>query len=269
MNLSLIKLTLVVTLFTTGTIFAHGNKSTAHYLANEAVMVQDGDIKILFDPFFHNSYGHYTLVPESIRQSIFNNQPPFDNITAVFISHAHGDHFDANDVLKYLTMHKKIKLFAPEQAVAMLEKLEGFKAIQARVFPFVLSDLDTPKVMSVNNINIEAVSIPHAGWPEGTDVDNLLFRVSLNDKIVVMHFGDADVNSQHFDKYKNFWNERKTNIAFPPYWFFLMEQGQRILKNTIKANQVTGVHVPTKVPEKLKATGNDYFSTPGETREIN
>ncbi len=268
MKITMIKLTLFISLLITGSIFAHGNKTTAHYLANEAVMVEDGDIKILFDPFFHNSYGHYTLVPEPMRQSIFNNKPPFDNIAAVFISHAHDDHFDAADVLKYLTRHKKIKLFAPQQAVAMLEKLESYKAIKERVFPFVLSDPNKPKVMSVKHIDIEAVSIPHAGWPE-TTVDNLLFRVSINNKKVVMHFGDADVNSQHFDKYKNFWSERKTNIAFPPYWFFLMEQGQLILKNTIKANQVTGVHVPTKVPEKLKATGFDYFSTPGETREVN
>ncbi len=63
-------------------------------------MVEDGGTKILFDPFFHNNYVHYTLVPEPMRQSIFNNEPPFDDISAVFISHADEDHFDSNDVLK-------------------------------------------------------------------------------------------------------------------------------------------------------------------------
>ncbi len=268
MKLALIRLLIFIPLLTTGLIYAHGNKPTAHYLANEAVMVEDGDIKILFDPFFHNDYGHYTLVPEPMRQSIFNNEPPFNNIEAVFISHAHGDHFDGDDVLKYLTIYKNIKLFAPQQAVSMLEKLDGYKVIKDRVFPFVLTNSEIPEVMSVKHLNIEAVSIPHAGWPE-TTVDNLLFRVSLNNKTIVMHFGDADVNTQHFDKYKQFWSKRKTNIALPPYWFFMMEQGQQILNNIIKADQVIGIHVPTKVPEDLKTTGFDYYSKPGETREIN
>jgi len=267
MKLALIQLFLFITLLFTGINFAHENKPAAHYLGNEAVMVEDGNIKILFDPFFHNSYGHYTLVPEPMRQSIFNNEPPFDNIAAVFISHAHGDHFDGDDVLKYLTLQEKIKLFAPEQAVSILEKIDGYEAIKERVFPIVLTKLETHKMTSVKHLNIEAVSIPHAGWPE-TTVDNLLFRVSINDNTVVMHFGDADANSTHFDKYKQFWSEKNTNIAFPPFWFLLMDKGKNILKNTIKANQVTGVHVPTKVPEALKATSFDYFSKPGETRQV-
>ena len=70
------------------------------YLGNEAVMIESGSHKILFDPFFHNDYNTYQLVPEAIRNAIFNGEKPYDAIDIVFISHAHEDHFSAKDMLK-------------------------------------------------------------------------------------------------------------------------------------------------------------------------
>lgn len=99
---------------------SHEFTSQATYLGNEGVMVNNEGVKILFDPFFHNSYGHYTLVPDQIRKAIFANEAPYNDIKALFISHAHEDHFDKNDVLAYLLANKKVKLVAPGQAVNML-----------------------------------------------------------------------------------------------------------------------------------------------------
>ena len=43
----------------------------AFYMANEAVMVTDGDTKVLFDPLYPESYGQYLLVPEAMRAALF------------------------------------------------------------------------------------------------------------------------------------------------------------------------------------------------------
>ena len=42
---------------------AHEKHATATYLANEAVLILVAEHKVLFDPFFHNDYGTYQLVP--------------------------------------------------------------------------------------------------------------------------------------------------------------------------------------------------------------
>jgi len=42
---------------------AHEKHATATYLANEAVLISVAEHKVLFDPFFHNDYGTYQLVP--------------------------------------------------------------------------------------------------------------------------------------------------------------------------------------------------------------
>ena len=46
---------------------AHEPESTAHYLANEGVMIVRGETKILFDPLFRISYGQYQMMPKDME----------------------------------------------------------------------------------------------------------------------------------------------------------------------------------------------------------
>ena len=114
----------------TNSVYAHGDTASpgdigtehaeAIFIANEGVMVAAGKTKILFDPLFHNAYGQYRLPSEEMRAAMMAGSPPFDNVDVVFISHAHSDHFDAQDINTYLATHQTAALVAPAQAVAMM-----------------------------------------------------------------------------------------------------------------------------------------------------
>ena len=59
-------LAMVPLLFSAGISFAQipgsdTTTSTAQYLANEGLMVVHGEIKVVFDPLFRNSYGQYQI----------------------------------------------------------------------------------------------------------------------------------------------------------------------------------------------------------------
>jgi len=247
---------------------AHESDAIATYLGNEAVMIQNGESKIIFDPFFHNNYSHYQLVPEEIRQALFNNKAPYDNIDVIFISHAHGDHFAADDVLNYLTNHPSTKLIAPKQAIDKLMGLENSQAVKKQTIAIELQRGDKPKTIKLDMLLVEAVRIPHAGWPGRADVSNLVFRVTMNNNVTIMHMGDADPNDEHFKPYKDYWEKNHTNTAFPPYWFFTNEDGQMILDERINATNHIGIHVPIKVPIDLEITGEHYFSKPNEHKSV-
>lgn len=248
--------------------FAHEHSAIATYLGNEGIMVQNGESKIIFDPFFHNNYNHYQLVPEEIRQALFKNKPPYDNIDAIFISHAHGDHFAADDMLKFLKAHPKAKLIAPQQAIDKIIALENSESVIKQTLAVKLNRGDAPKTLKLDDLLIEAVRIPHAGWPGRAEISNLVFRVTLGKTVTVMHMGDADPNDEHFKPYKDYWQKNLTNTAFPPYWFFTSEDGQIILDERINAEKHIGVHVPVKVPVDLEMTGEMYFSKPSEHKSI-
>ena len=242
--------------------------STAHYLGNEAVLVHSGSHKVLFDPFFHNDFGIYQRVPKALRQAVFDAEPPYDGVSLVVISHAHEDHFSARDVLRYLTQHNQIHLIAPQQAIDTLNALSGSDAIADRVHSIKLAFGDPAWSSEVEGVTVEAVRIPHAGWPGRADVENLVFRLTFAEQSTVMHLGDADPQIEHYLPYRSYWDLRNTQLGFPPYWFFGSAEGRDILDTYLHVEHAVGVHVPVKVPKLLKKIGRDYFSEPGETRNF-
>ena len=238
------------------------------YLGNEALLVTYNATKVLFDPFFHNAYNSFQLVPEDIQKALFSGKPPYDNIDAIFISHAHGDHFSANDVHRYLTSFPNTQLVAPKQAVDEVLKLADNTDIQKRIVSLSLDYQDPPVNKRLENISFDAVRIPHAGWPQRADVANLVYRVSLDNKVTIMHLGDADANDTHFKPLIDHWHATLTHMVYPPFWFFTTEDGPMIINTRINARESIGVHVPIDVPEELRKSGADYFTIPGETRSL-
>lgn len=258
----------------TGTALAE--ESVAHYMANEGLMVVHGETKVMFDPLYSQSYDTYMMLPEQMKAALLAGEAPYDGLDAVFISHHHGDHFTAEDVLEFMLARPDVELYAPGQAVVALRAIAGpdQQAIFSRVHGVDLEYKDAPVSMVVDNLIIEAVRIPHSGWPTGRlDVSNLAWRVTLDSATTVLHLGDADANDVHFALDPEFWSSNQPNIAFPPYWFFAADAGREILSDRIAADDSVGIHVPeamstdsSQLPRELRDVV--LFLEPGETRPI-
>ncbi len=272
---------LVLLLFMFGTVCAQLPDPTtaaasAQYLANEGLMVMQGETKVLFDPLFRNGYGHYQLLPRPMEEALFAAAPPFDGIDAVFISHHHGDHFSPADILRLLKVQPGIHLYAPSQAVAGLREVASAQdeKLFERVTAVDLAYKDAPVTLKTEGLLIEAVRIPHSGWPTSRlDIENISWRVTLNETTTVLHMGDADPNDIHFERDAAYWDKTHVHMAFPPYWFFGSAGGREILKNRLKPGHSVGVHVPVSIPadpalRPVELRGHDLFTRPGESRVI-
>lgn len=245
-------------------------------MANEGLMVVQGETKVVFDPLFRNGFGQYQRLPKEMEDGLFAGEPPFDGIDAVFVSHYHADHFSPVDMLRLLVEQPGIQLYAPAQAVTVLRSIAGKQdeKVLERVSAVDLAYKDAPVTLEMEGLIIEAVRIPHSGWPTGRlDVENISWRVTLNETTTVLHMGDADPNDIHFERDSAYWDKRHTHMAFPPYWFFSSTQGTGILNNRIKPDHSVGIHVPKSIsktpslrPEALRHV--DLFTEPGETRDI-
>ncbi len=251
-------------------------ESTVQYLGNEGVMVTHGDTSILFDPLFDNVFGQYQPVPGPIRDAIFAGEPPYDEVDAVFVSHFHGDHFSANDLIRLLRQRRMITLYAPAQAVTEMRRAAAAEddAIFERVTIFDLEYGDAPVFIRKGDLLIEALHVPHSGWPTArTDVQNITYRVTLEDTSTVVHLGDADARLVHFQKDQAFWDERQVDLALPPYWFLMSDDGREILVDRMYARHSIGIHLPAEygndrsaIPDEL--LGEDLFTQPGEGRRF-
>lgn len=248
---------------------AHPTTPTqATYLGNEGIMVSDGHTTVLFDPLYPNGFGLYQMVPEAMRQDLMAGVGPYENVDAIFVSHMHPDHFSVGETILYMQTHEQVRLFAPAQAVELMRGEAPDADIFDRVTAVGLERLDAPLSFKQGDLEIDVVRIPHAGWPERSEVSNLVWRVTLSDGITVMHLGDADPRKRHFAPHDDHWMAKRTDNAYPPYWFFTMGQGPQILSSKLNAVKATAIHVPIELPPDLFASGADFFHTPGETRLI-
>ena len=251
------------------------DESSIQYLANEGVMVRHAETSILFDPLFNNSFGQYQLVPSEMRAAIMAGKAPYDSVDAVFISHYHDDHFSAADVLQLMKAQTSIHLYAPTQAVVAMREIaaDSDEQLFERVTGLDLAYGDSPVSIRTENLTIDAAYIPHSGWPTArTDVQNIVFRVALDDSSTVMHMGDADARIVHFAADEEYWEEEQVDLALPPYWFFGSDDGREILESRINIRHSIGIHVPDKYsnPENVPAGLSQYdiFTRPGEGRRF-
>ena len=266
-SMRLIFITLLATL-------AAGNAiaSEVMYLANEGLLVRSANSKVLFDPIFRNNYNNYQLVPAEIEAKMFAAEPPFDDVSAVFVSHAHGDHFSASDMLRYLRRNSGVVLYAPAEATESLLFFveDDEQELLSRIVGMDINYGDPAMEVAAGDITIEAFHIPHAGWPDRKpEVQNIAFRVTLDD-ITVLHMGDADTRDQHFEIDAERWAARHIDAAFPPYWYFTSENGVAVMRDRLTPGMAVGVHVPIKLDPRYSAglEDVDLFRRPGETRSI-
>lgn len=244
----------------------------AKYLGNEAVLISSGGMKILFDAFYTNSYGQYALVPDTLQKALIAGEAPFDNIDAVFVSHIHGDHFSVEPTLDYLRAQTSVKLFAAKQVVDVLIAAGAEEQVIERLVPFAIEAGDPAQTAELGSISIDVVRIPHAGGERRADIENLAFRVALDEQVTVLHMGDADPNDQHFAPHQAHWDAKALDVAFPPYWFFASPAGRSIVDDRLKPAEAIGVHVPIAAADNAaewkSRAGADLFTTPGETRDL-
>jgi len=245
----------------------------AKYLANAGVLISHGETKIVFDPLFDQDFGTYELVPRDIEQALFAGDPPFDGLDAVFVSHHHGDHFSPERMMQFLIAQPDLQLFGPPQAIDSMPVDPADVALRGRLHA-VERGKDGTFTQVFGEIEVSAVRIPHSGWPNRhADIENIAFRVSLDGVATVLHMGDAHTDPAFFDKQAAYWAERSLHLALPPYWFFLSDGGKKILDDHIRAVEVIGVHVPSRMPDNPaqypeELRGRTLFSVPGEEKRI-
>jgi L-ascorbate metabolism protein UlaG (beta-lactamase superfamily) len=239
-------------------------------ILNEGVLVESGDVKVLFDPIYDQGFNTYADMGDDLKAQIVEGLAPYDNIDAIFVSHFHGDHFSAPNMVRLLAAQSKVKLFAPTAAVDAMRGDAGWDEKFAKRITTISLKMDGPSVRhEIDDILVEAVRVPHSGWPvRHKDVENIVFRVTLGGDTRVMHLGDAARKSEHFVPHVNFLQASRTGTAFVPYWILRPGQKDAFIDGVLNAEHAIGIHVPKITPPELKASGKDYFDTLGQTQPI-
>lgn len=239
-------------------------------ILNAGIRAEFGEAKFLIDPLYDNHFGSLAEMGPELIEKIIAGEAPYDGVDAVFVSHAHADHFSAEYLNRMMAAQAEVIVVAPDQALAAMQASPIWQdEFQSRIVSIDLENGGPPQLFELAGAEIEALQTPHAGWPDRhKDTDNITYRISSEAGARIIHLGDADPVVEHFAPNVEMLGSKRSDIAFVPAWFFSAPEPDALIGETLNADEAIGVHVPARVPQALKDSGRDFFSAEGQERVI-
>jgi len=219
------------------------------YIANEGFLISSRGSKVLIDGIFTEGFGRFQTPTAETLAKESQASPPFDNITALLVSHYHPDHINPAYVVQHLLHDTKAVLIAPAQVNDRLKNINGYKAIENRVVVAVLNM--NAAVWRNREMSVKVVPLQHASNDTG-DIQNLGSIITIGG-FKLFHSGDANAADVSAYKSLNLADEN-IDVAFLPFWFLDGGdggKGQEIIR-TIKPKAIVLMHVETGQADHLR-----------------
>lgn len=213
-------------------------KTDVTYVGNAGFMIEVGDKKILIDALFKGSESSY-LLPQEVQDKLALTQAPFDDVDLVLVTHAHGDHVNRDLVRQHLQNNPRAMFASTRQLVEMLDGCED------RCIAFKPTKEESESRV-INDINIEAFSLPH-----GTDAEiiNIGFLISVNG-VTIFQTGDADFYQFTFEEFRSLGlPEKEIDLVLIQHYYLIGDAADdQYVKDGIGGDYIIPIHY--------------YFTTP-------
>ena len=222
------------------------------YVANSGILISSKDKKVLIDGIHATNVPPYFPVPPRYIEKMLAEQDPFDDISILFFTHHHTDHFDpdlTNDMLK---QNQHMQLIGTSSVLNMLSTCENYdEAYASQIRPISLPRHKSLQ-MSLRSIPFEVTSLFHDGETYQS-VENFSYLIEIKNKLI-LHVGDAQPSASNFQS--SDMTGKKVDVLIVPFPFIGLASGRQII-NSMDPQHV----IVTHLPDKNQDEGNYLFNT--------
>lgn len=212
---------------------------TVTYIANEGVLIAEGDQRVLIDGLHREYKPDYAFPDARLLSALEAGKAPYDQLDLILVSHQHLDHFHPLSVALSLKNIPGASLISSEQVVNQVrEQLAKGTVDATRLQPFT-PGADRKLEITVAGIKLTVLGLRHSG-EQARSIQNLGHIVELGGK-KFLHVGDAELSDTVFAGYKL--NEAGIDVAILPYWYLLTAEGRAAIKKLINPKQIIAVHI--------------------------
>jgi L-ascorbate metabolism protein UlaG (beta-lactamase superfamily) len=232
------------------------------FIGNCGFLVQVGEKKILFDLEEPQR--------EEIRQVydlLVANKEPFNNSTAVFISHCHDDHIGKKEFAVYLKKNENIKLYSTCDTRDELKKVDpsSFSQIEWNVVvidPYAPDDTGIVE-KTIAGMNVEFLGLYHGGEPKYS-MKVLAFVLHI-DGACLFYLADVEPSDDKNLEVIKKWaaKNEKVDLLFS-HWGSLFKnqfspRGVDVVKEYIKPGRVIPMHIFPEMINEVEAKVKENF----------
>ena len=161
----------------------------------------------------------FCALKEEIWQKILNREAPFENVSGLYFTHEHLDHYDTDKVEAYLKRWPQTPVFIPSRQ-------------------------NTNEILKFGMFEIQACYLDHAPMDEPTPPHVVSWIRAGDESVYISADAKLDVNA-----HRAFLSGRKADVAFWNSMYLSQPATRLLLKDTARKNYI--YHMPENRPDNF------------------
>ena len=224
-------------------------------LANEGVILSDGETRVMIDGMVVESYSVYGGLDETAAAAFGQASGAFGGIDLALSSHRHHDHNQPAFACQFLQASDETKFVSSPQVLGLMrEKCRQLVTSSPRVKEIV-PQYGEPVTLKHEDVTVTVFPLSH-GTRKYAKIQNYGHLVELGG-MKVLHIGDAAMDKADFQKAGL--DQIDLDIVLIPFWFFQPGPGADVISQYLDAPLKFAVHIPPGEMEEVKAHMDENF----------
>lgn len=212
---------------------------TVRYIGNMGVLISGEESSILIDGL-HTEYNkeYYLFPPQSLVDSLTNGLGDFPPIKAVAATHYHGDHLDAEQVIRFLDENSETLFFGSRQSTELVK--EAGSNNDERIITIETKDYQKQTVKA-GDISVTGFYMNHVSPARHGSVQNVGYIIEIEGN-KILHTGDSNWFEEAFTELDL--KDENIDVAIFPYWMLLNHQKIIQLRTWVNPKHIVATHLP-------------------------
>ena len=230
-----------------GTV-AHADVSIT-MLANEGVILSDGETRVMIDGLVVETYSIYGGLPPEAAAQFTEASGAFAGIGLALASHRHHDHNQPRFACGFLQTSQGTEFASSAQVIGLMrEKCRTFVTTSPRVREIAPSH-EQPHRLRHGTADVTIFPLSH-GTRKYARIQNFGHLVEMGG-LTLLHIGDAAMDGTDFERAGL--GTIAVDVALIPYWFFQPGPGAGVIGKFLDAPHKLAVHIPPGEMEEIRA----------------
>ena len=213
---------------------------TITQLANEGVIVSDGDTRIIIDGMVVEPYSIYGGLPPEVATQFDQASGAFSEIDLALASHRHHDHNQPRFACQFMEESEGTQFVSSAQVLGLMrEKCRPLVTTSPRV-----SEIDPqygePHAFSQGSANVTVFQLSH-GTRKYAKIQNYGHLIELGG-MTILHIGDAAMDPTDFQRAGL--DQVDIDVVLLPFWYFQPGPGASVISQYLDAPHKIANHIP-------------------------
>jgi L-ascorbate metabolism protein UlaG (beta-lactamase superfamily) len=224
-------------------------------LANDGVILDDGETRIMIDGFVVESYALYGGLPPLMAQEFATATGIFENIEMAFVSHKHHDHNQPEFTCNFLRASDATRLITSVQVIELVRERCRVLVTSTSQVATIDPKFELPMTLPVGTAKVTIIPLSH-GKGKYARLENWGHVVEMGG-VRVLHIGDAAMDPTDFEAAAA--ELANLDVALIPFWYFQPGPGMEVVNRFLDAPHKLAVQVPPQeVAEATAFLATDY-----------